>query len=274
MARDRVAVMDDQTRERLADALRVRRASFLREALDAEGEIAALENQSDESELEERSQQERSVRLLDRLDERGRRGVEAVTMALDRLAEGTYGLCVDCGTEIPTARLEALPEAERCVPCAEAAERRPPRARVDRRSLSAPREDAVLLDDDEFEALVWETLRTDERLDLEELQVECCKGVVYLSGALPSDAEREIVQKTMTDLAGASNVIDQVRIEPMAWQRLDRTPGLEPEAPPEYETSEADPRSAADETEDVTETNEEGRVYSPPERPQLDEEPE
>jgi DnaK suppressor protein len=33
------------------------------------------------------------------------------------LAEGTYGTCRDCGREIPAARLEAMPEAVRCVNC-------------------------------------------------------------------------------------------------------------------------------------------------------------
>lgn len=38
--------------------------------------------------------------------------------ALAALAEGTYGVCVDCGTRIPPERLEARPSADRCVPCA------------------------------------------------------------------------------------------------------------------------------------------------------------
>jgi RNA polymerase-binding transcription factor DksA len=31
------------------------------------------------------------------------------------LADGRYGICVDCGKEIPAARLEAMPESIRCV---------------------------------------------------------------------------------------------------------------------------------------------------------------
>jgi RNA polymerase-binding transcription factor DksA len=38
-----------------------------------------------------------------------------VEIALERLAEGTYGTCVDCGREIPAERLEAIPEAIRCI---------------------------------------------------------------------------------------------------------------------------------------------------------------
>lgn len=40
---------------------------------------------------------------------------ENVELALRRLAEGEYGRCVDCGKEIPRERLEAIPEAVRCI---------------------------------------------------------------------------------------------------------------------------------------------------------------
>ena len=35
-----------------------------------------------------------------------------VTRALERITQGTYGLCARCGKEIPLARLEANPAAE------------------------------------------------------------------------------------------------------------------------------------------------------------------
>jgi DnaK suppressor protein len=44
--------------------------------------------------------------------------LEAIDAALTRLADGSYGRCVDCGTEIGPARLEARPEASRCITCA------------------------------------------------------------------------------------------------------------------------------------------------------------
>lgn len=37
--------------------------------------------------------------------------------ALRRLDEGNYGLCVDCRRTVPDGRLEAKPEAARCVTC-------------------------------------------------------------------------------------------------------------------------------------------------------------
>jgi RNA polymerase-binding transcription factor DksA len=38
-----------------------------------------------------------------------------VEIAQQRLEEGLYGTCIDCGEEIPEARLEAIPEAVRCI---------------------------------------------------------------------------------------------------------------------------------------------------------------
>jgi len=39
--------------------------------------------------------------------------------ALDRLREGTYGTCMDCGIAISQKRLEAVPWARYCVTCQE-----------------------------------------------------------------------------------------------------------------------------------------------------------
>ena len=38
-----------------------------------------------------------------------------VRAALQQLAEGNYGKCIDCGRDIPRERLEAIPESIRCI---------------------------------------------------------------------------------------------------------------------------------------------------------------
>jgi len=40
-----------------------------------------------------------------------------IVEALARLDDGSYGLCFDCGRPVPEGRLEAKPEAARCVTC-------------------------------------------------------------------------------------------------------------------------------------------------------------
>lgn len=47
-----------------------------------------------------------------------------VLMALKRIDEGTYGLCVACGNPIPEKRLEAIPWAARDVKCEQVLEQR------------------------------------------------------------------------------------------------------------------------------------------------------
>lgn len=41
-----------------------------------------------------------------------------VERALERVDDGSYGICEVCGSEIPIARLEVLPYATMCVTCA------------------------------------------------------------------------------------------------------------------------------------------------------------
>lgn len=41
----------------------------------------------------------------------------AVLSALHRIEQGTYGVCDDCRAAVPEGRLEARPDAARCVTC-------------------------------------------------------------------------------------------------------------------------------------------------------------
>lgn len=51
------------------------------------------------------------------------RELAQVRQALDRVDEGSYGECIDCGQPIPEARLQVEPWALRDVKCQEAYER-------------------------------------------------------------------------------------------------------------------------------------------------------
>ena len=41
----------------------------------------------------------------------------AVLGGLHRIEQGIYGVCADCGAGVPAGRLEARPDAARCVAC-------------------------------------------------------------------------------------------------------------------------------------------------------------
>ena len=49
--------------------------------------------------------------------------VNRLSVALDRLDEGQYGGCVECGEPISPARLRAVPEVQACVRCQDRLER-------------------------------------------------------------------------------------------------------------------------------------------------------
>lgn len=48
--------------------------------------------------------------------------LDAIAAALQRITAGTYGACEDCGETIPLARLQAAPQALRCIRCQEKSE--------------------------------------------------------------------------------------------------------------------------------------------------------
>lgn len=48
------------------------------------------------------------------------RDIEA---ALQRIKNGEYGVCIDCGVNVAFARLQAYPTAKRCIVCQEKRER-------------------------------------------------------------------------------------------------------------------------------------------------------
>ena len=49
--------------------------------------------------------------------------IDDIDSALNKLKEGTYGVCEECGEDIPIKRLEAVPSASYCVFCQEEIDR-------------------------------------------------------------------------------------------------------------------------------------------------------
>jgi DnaK suppressor protein len=66
-----------------------------------------------------------TTEAVDRLNKVGAANSIAATLvdverAIQKLAEGTYGMCDRCGEAISAARLEAIPWAPLCIGCARA----------------------------------------------------------------------------------------------------------------------------------------------------------
>ncbi len=61
--------------------------------------------------------------LLMSMSTNDRQLLNSIDAALDRLAEGDYGKCVNCGQPIQEKRLEAVPWARHCIRCQDLIER-------------------------------------------------------------------------------------------------------------------------------------------------------
>lgn len=53
-----------------------------------------------------------------------RKDIVRITLALKRIRQKQYGLCLECGVPIATARLQLIPETPSCIECAQKAEAR------------------------------------------------------------------------------------------------------------------------------------------------------
>ena len=115
----------DQLRQELIDRLTAI-YRHVRADLSAITVASAVESDA-EDEAEEGAIDE--LRALDSsLERRDRELAHSIEDALRRMRGDTYGICIDCGREIPLARLRAVPWTLRCAEDEERAEGRRPHA--------------------------------------------------------------------------------------------------------------------------------------------------
>lgn len=99
--------MKDELEKRLA-ALQARLASIKKDV--------TREHSGDSA---EQAQERENDEVVDAIGNETAQSIKGVTAALERIADGSYGICENCGDQIGQARLEIVPEATRCVACAE-----------------------------------------------------------------------------------------------------------------------------------------------------------
>jgi len=71
---------------------------------------------------QEQAQELENAEVVDALGNEARLELNRIAKALDQIKNGSFGSCAGCGEEIPMARLEAYPFADRCIRCATAEE--------------------------------------------------------------------------------------------------------------------------------------------------------
>jgi DnaK suppressor protein len=91
------------------------------EALKAQADSLALEHEPGDVQFDEEGGEggtanvDREIDLY--LSGQARATVVEIDRALQKIEDGTYGMCEQCGDSIPDARLQALPYAALCVSC-------------------------------------------------------------------------------------------------------------------------------------------------------------
>lgn len=78
----------------------------------------------------ERATEQWDAKVLSKLGEVDAQALFDVVSAIRRIDSGTYGTCVECGDEIPTDRLDAMPATATCIECAGLAEQPTTRMRA------------------------------------------------------------------------------------------------------------------------------------------------
>lgn len=104
----------DMEVRRIRERLQKRRRDLLDANEATRNEYSALKEAERDPEYEEGAQTELADYTLTQLLENQRRELMLIDAAFQRIDQGTFGVCVDCGGDIPMDRLEAVPFAIRC----------------------------------------------------------------------------------------------------------------------------------------------------------------
>ena len=81
--------------------------------------IKAEVTQSHSGDSAEQAQERENDEVVDAIGNETAQSIRILQAALLRLEDGTYGICERCGEEISEGRLAVIPEATRCVNCAD-----------------------------------------------------------------------------------------------------------------------------------------------------------
>jgi DnaK suppressor protein len=109
--------LEQELRLAVARLRQVGGAAALEDLLGASGEHWAYADEVDEIQANER----REIGFATRELLVGK--VNRIVAAIERLDNGEYGVCAECGEAIAPARLQALPEVQTCVRCQDRLER-------------------------------------------------------------------------------------------------------------------------------------------------------
>jgi len=110
--------LDDETLSDLREELERERAEIANKSKIALEEIRS-ENERGGRDSGDESTEERGTSAMLRMKDREKQQLTKVNRALERMEDGTYGECMECGEPIPEGRVRARPAALFCIGCKE-----------------------------------------------------------------------------------------------------------------------------------------------------------
>jgi hypothetical protein len=173
---------------------------------------------------------------------------------------------VNCRKPIGEERLRSTPTTTVCRECSGRVETQLGEPEPGDEPPAAGRlpPDLEQLDDDELAEHLIELVREDGQVDMNELQIGARSGVVYLEGAVPSESEHDVLLNILTDVAGIQEIIDNLDVQRLAWERDNRS---KVESAEERQPGQIPDQEPYGGTEDINLSNEEGVTYEPPDNP-------
>ncbi|CUH67006.1 RNA polymerase-binding transcription factor [Thalassovita gelatinovora] len=98
-----------------------RKAALLKRLSELDSRLHAIESELDEpttKDWDDAATEREGEEVLEHLGAAGQNEIKRIRAALKRIREGDYGICVECGDEISSERLDVLPDTPFCKACA------------------------------------------------------------------------------------------------------------------------------------------------------------
>lgn len=101
-----------------SEQVRIELEQQLKQLLDRAEEIENVLSDRGDADWEENAVEMETDEAMAAVGDVTRKEVAEIRLALSRLANGTYGVCVSCGKAIAAERLSELPATSTCSRCA------------------------------------------------------------------------------------------------------------------------------------------------------------
>ncbi len=85
-------------------------------------EVTTNITQEHSTDWSEQAQERQNDEVLEEIGNESRHELQQIHHAIERINNGTYMLCSECGAEINPERLKAVPYPDLCIKCASAAD--------------------------------------------------------------------------------------------------------------------------------------------------------